>query len=228
MVIGTSAHEHAVDEGHACNLTQAHIIEVLSSIGRETIDFYFLRVRGTVQEFQVSGVLQALELARQEEHIRYLGLICDGDPLWQFHDAFDVVLTPRNHYSTDAYDTLSPLARERRVGIITSRPLNWGFGLPFFALPNLWRLRNLTQSFYGLTLAQAVIGELAADHPVLVGVRTPEEVRQALSAATIDRPEGLAAMLQPYIEAFDNPNEWTYLLTSQNPVYAEAAKRKLY
>ncbi len=109
----------ATDHTHAVTLVQAHLIETLSAIGREKIDFYFLRVQRAAEEFQISGVLEALEMARQEGHIGYVGLACDGPSLaslnlWQFHDAFDAVLIPDDV----SFDTLAPLAVERRVGVV--------------------------------------------------------------------------------------------------------------
>lgn len=109
----------ATDHNHAVTLVQAHLIETLSAIGREKIDFYFLRVQRAAEEFQISGVLEALEMARQEGHIGFVGLACDGPSLatlnlWQFHDAFDVVLIP----DAISFDTLAPLAVERRVGVV--------------------------------------------------------------------------------------------------------------
>ncbi len=61
----------------------------------------------------------ALETARQEGHVRFLGIFCDGPPLatlgtWQFHDAFEVLLAPVG----EALEMLEPLARERRVGVV--------------------------------------------------------------------------------------------------------------
>ena len=207
VAISSDDYERATDEGHACSLTQAHLIEVLSSIGRETIDIYYFRVRQMAEEFQISGALQALDQAKEEGHIRHIGLCCDGLSFgtlgaWQFHDAFETLLVPRNHYDSESYDTLAPMANERRVGIVTSRPLNWGGGSSFTDTPEHWRLRNLTQSFYGQTLAQAVIADLAQDHPVLVGVRTPGEIEQAISCVSNTRPTGLRAMLEPFIESY--------------------------
>lgn len=207
LAVGNDDYERATDEGHACSLVQANLIEILSSIGRETIDIYYFRVRRMAEEFQISGALQALELAKQEGHIGHIGICCDGPSFgtlgaWQFHDAFETLLVPRNHYDSESYDTLSPLARERRVGIVTSRPLNWGGGTSFTDTEEHWRLRNLTQSFYGQTLAQAVIADLAKDHPVLVGVRSPAEIEQAVSSVTKEQPTGLRALLEPFIESF--------------------------
>jgi hypothetical protein len=232
MTIGNLDLEQATDETHASDLLQAHLIETLSALGRESIELYFLRVRRALEDHQISGALLALEAAREDGHVRFLGICCDGlGPatlnVWQFHDAFDVLLVPRNHRNRAAYGTLAPMARERRVGIVTSRPLNWGYGVPFVRMPSQWKLRNLTQSFYGLTLAQSVIADLAEDHPVLVGVRTPEEVRLAVEAPLKPRPDGLPAMLQPFLEAFEDEAEWRDMLTSEDGALREAANRRL-
>jgi len=207
VATGTPEYERATDEAHACDLVQAHLIEVLSAIGREMIDIYFFRVREMAEEFQISGALRAMEMAKQEGHIGHMGIRCDGSSLatlgvWQFHDAFDILLVPRNHRDGAAYEMLAPLAAERRVGLVTSQPLDWGEGRSFTDAPEHWRLRNLTQSFYGQTLAQAVIADLAKEHPVLVSVRTPKEVELAVTSTSHPRPEGLTAMLQPFIESF--------------------------
>lgn len=195
-------YENAIDDRHALDLVQAHLIETLSAIGREWIDVYWLRVRRAVDEAPLSGALEAMELARQEGHIRHLGICCDGSSLatlgmWQFHDAFDLLLVPRNHYDDEAYRTLAPLARERRVGVVTSRPLNWGWGLPFSALAD-----------DGTRLAEAAVAELSAEHPVLVGVRSPQEV----AAAMTPRPLGdLSERLKPLKHAFDRDMTWLEL-----------------
>jgi hypothetical protein len=201
--MSTAGYERANDDSHAGDLIQAHLIETLSSIGREWIDVYFLRVRRAVDEAQLSGALEAMEMARQEGHIRHLGIVCDGSSLatlgmWQFHDAFDLLLVPRNHHDDEAYRTLAPLARERRVGIVTSRPLNWGWGLPFIALEGSTPTPGL---------AQAAIADLAQDHPVLVGVRTPDEVTQALAAPGVSMPN-LRDRLAPLRERFEAESTW--------------------
>lgn len=241
--ISTNGYERATDDRHATDLVQAHLIETLSAIGREWIDVYFLRIRRAVDEAQLSGALEAMELARQEGHIRYLGLVCDGSSLatlgmWQFHDAFDLLLVPRNHHDDEAYRTLAPLARERRVGVVTSRPLNWGWGLPFTALETPsppqevrrdeenGRLSPLTPDpsppeGRGGILAQAAIGELAREHPVLVGVRTPEEVEKALAAPGASLPD-LAARLAPLRERFEAEVTW---LSVEEPWLGAARRR---
>ncbi|MBS1703217.1 MAG: hypothetical protein JST12_16255 [Armatimonadetes bacterium] len=114
----TSQYERATSQDHATDLIQAHLIEVLSAVGREMVDFYFLRVRRVVEEFQINGALAALEFAKQEGHIRHLGLFAEGpalavQSLWQFHDAFEVVLLP------DEQSSLRTMASERRVGVVS-------------------------------------------------------------------------------------------------------------
>ncbi len=117
-VKSTSQFERGTSQDHATDLMQAHLIEVLSSVGREMIDFYFLRVRRVVEEYQINGALAALEFARQEGHIRFVGLVPEGpalavQALWQFHDAFEVLLASR-----EEDQPLRNLAVERRVGIV--------------------------------------------------------------------------------------------------------------
>lgn len=111
--------ENSPDAKSACDLVQAHLIETLSSIGREWVDFYFLRVRRGLEEFQIEGALQALAGAKEEGNIRFVGLACEGPGLavqgvWQFHDAFEVVLV----HEID--QGLMWMAQERRVGIVVA------------------------------------------------------------------------------------------------------------
>jgi aryl-alcohol dehydrogenase-like predicted oxidoreductase len=207
------------------------LIECLSSIGREHLDFYFVRMRRGVEEYQISGVLQALELAKQEGHVKHIGLCCDGSAfaslaMWQFHDAFEVLLVPRNARQTDAYETLAPLAQQRRVGIVTSRPFNWGFGLPFFELPGEWRIKNLTQSFYGLSLPQATLAHYAKDHPVLVGVRSAAEVAEALGALSKSVPDGVPSALAHYLEAYESDEVWARIQPNDEKELVEALARR--
>ena len=119
IVRGTLDYSRATDHDHAVHLVQAHLLESLSGLGRTVIDFYFLRVRDAVEEYQIAGAMEALEVARQDGHIRYLGILAEGPALatlgvWQFHDGFDVILIGDDN----AKQTLAPLALERRVGVI--------------------------------------------------------------------------------------------------------------
>jgi hypothetical protein len=111
---------HAPDEDGAANLIHAHLIETLCSIGREWIDFYFLRLRAPLEEFQLAGAIRALDWAREEGHVKFVGLGAEADPVvvlgaWQFHDAFEAVLLPS---ADSAYQGLQAMALKRRVGIV--------------------------------------------------------------------------------------------------------------
>lgn len=229
IVIAGGEMETATDERHAIDLVQAGLIQRLSALGRETLDVYFLRVRRGVEEFQISGALEALESARQEGHIRHVGLCADGSSLaalglWQFHDAFEALLVPRNPLETESYATLAPLAHERRVGIVTYRPLAWRAGVPITEVDRLWRLRNLTQSFYGITLAQAAVAHAAQDHPVLVGVRSASEVMQAIEAPSKPLPNGLGALFDEFAAAYRNVGMWRELSASPHEHIRKAAE----
>lgn len=186
-------YENATDENHATDLLQAHLIETLSCLGREYFDFYFLRVRRAVEEYQISGVLRALELARQEGHIRYLGLLSDGSPLatlgvWQFHDAFDVIQLSRNPLETEPFEMLAPLAKERRVGVVTNRP---------FDLPEAIR-RDLSPE-----MRTEILRGYADRHPVVVPVTSEAEMDWAIAAPAAIPDLAAAIEIQKRVDAFD-------------------------
>lgn len=118
------------DSRTAGKLVQAHLIEVLCAAGREQCDFYFLAYEHPLQEAQVAGALEALEIARQEGQIGYLGLAACTNPLqtlsfWRLHDAFEVLLIldsqtefAANNADNQVLSILLPEAIDRRVGVI--------------------------------------------------------------------------------------------------------------
>jgi len=124
MVCGGRDCGGAVDSNAASHMIHAHLVSTLSSIGRDQIDFYFLDYRSAWEEHQINGALEAMETAKQDGLISFLGLYASGSELaalgmWQFHDGFDVILVPGPAPVSEAFETLSPLARERRVGLVT-------------------------------------------------------------------------------------------------------------
>ncbi len=111
--------EQATSTDHAAILMQAEILQTLCALNRELIDIFFFRLRGRLEENQIEGALEALEMAKQEGHISHVGLAAEGPAFamlgtWQLHDAFELILIPKVNYST-----LAPLAEERRVGLVT-------------------------------------------------------------------------------------------------------------
>ncbi len=201
---GNLDYENATDESHACSLVQANLIELLSSIGREMIDIYFLRVRRMAEEFQISGVLQALEWAKQEGHVGHIALSCDGPSfatlgVWQFHDAFEALLVPRDHRNTESYDTLAPLAKHRRVGIVTSKPLDWNYS----PLSEDWQSKTIGLPISTLTLEQALILDLAKEHPVLLPVKSSTDIEQAMTLSSCEQVPGLHTTLQTLLQSWE-------------------------
>lgn len=107
--------EVAYDAAAAANLVEAHLIETLSSLGRPRLDFYVLRVRGPLRESIVEGVLGALESARDDGMVRFLGIEAEDEAAtqttWERHDAFEIALLGSG-------SLLEGFAAERRVGIV--------------------------------------------------------------------------------------------------------------
>ncbi|HJP81969.1 MAG TPA: hypothetical protein VJ835_00565 [Fimbriimonadaceae bacterium] len=121
LVRGQSDIELAPDEETAYNLVLGHIIQAISALQRQTLDFYVLRVRKQLQEFQISGALRAASEAKAEGHIRFIGLEAAGpasaaQAVWQFHNAFDLVLL------SEPDEALEALALERGVELVTQYP----------------------------------------------------------------------------------------------------------
>jgi hypothetical protein len=120
VAFGTHEPEHATDSDHACDLVSAHLVQVLSALGRPSLDLYFLTVRRAWEEHQTDGALRALESARADGLVRHVGLSVAGSPLaalglWQFRDAFEAVYAP----DAEAERVVRPLAESRRVGVLT-------------------------------------------------------------------------------------------------------------
>lgn len=166
VTVGGAELEHATDEKHAADLLDAHLIQTLSCIGREWIDFYFLHVTAPWEKYQISGALMSLESAKQEGHVRYLGLFADGaryttQGLWERHDAFDAVMV-EHKFDDRIYRLLTPLAAERRVGMVTRHRSGW---------------------------SQRTLKRIATEHPVLATVSTPDEIKEAVESPNLPEDE---------------------------------------
>ena len=66
----------------------------------------------------------------------------------------------------------------------------------------------------------AVIHELSRDHPVLVNVRTPDEVTRAVNAG------GEVPDLTPYFEAYEDSTAWEALRSDPRNWVREAVDRR--
>lgn len=107
--------ERATGEAHAADLVEAHLIETLSSLGRESVEVYCVRVRARMAPETTVGALQALERARSEGMVHAFGILPEdpaaGRELWERHDAFEVALLPQG-------SGLEGFATQRRCGIV--------------------------------------------------------------------------------------------------------------
>ncbi len=186
----------------AADLMSAGILQTLCSLGRPALDIAFLRI--SAEDERLDGAMEALESARAEGHIRWLGLRCDSRVAlssWHSHDAFEVVDVPRNHWADGLYREVLPLAKDRRVGVITSRPLAWRYGLPFMRLAS-------ADPETSSRLATLAIRDLCENHPVVVGVRSEQEAHNAIAARDEPLSPDLSEQLRPYLEAASEPAGW--------------------
>jgi len=222
-VSGGLSLERAVDEKMAMDFLQAELIQSLSAVGRMHFDFFFLQIRKPLEEFQIAGAMQSLELARQEGHIKFLGLDVVGPPLpslgiWHFHDAFEVIKMPYNPCAKEPFEVLADLAKERRVGIITHRCLCWKNSIPF--------MQFLTQSKVDSdSLAQSAISSNLDVGPVSVGVRDEREIGLAISA--LGSPKLSEETIETALDEMNRGSKWGELAKSSNRNIRELAEKWL-
>lgn len=119
--VGPPGDDLSVRARRAAELTEAHLIETLSAIGRPCIDFYAVSVHSGWSEATLNGVLEALESARQDGMVGHFGLALEGDGrkaigLWQMRDAFEFVIAPHELRSV-----VHPLAVARNVGLVLAQ-----------------------------------------------------------------------------------------------------------
>ena len=215
--------EVAHDEGNAFDLTQSHLIETLSAVGRETIDFYMLTIRRPLEEFAINGGLGALEDARQEGHIRHFGIHAEGQGMaalgmWQFHDFCETLAVARNPVEHEAYDSLVSLADERRVGVVTLRPLEWRWSVPAPLIAAHLGLASETEA------TAALLAYAASRHTTLVAVRNPQEV-QAAADVPAEVPREAPAYLARLEAAYRDIALWRELTLDRRPWLARAAEK---
>lgn len=178
---------------HTAGQVEAHLFETLCSLQRETVDFYFLRIENTLSESQIGGALEALENARVEGHLRFLGLEIGRDgaaalAAWHLHDAFECVMVAGPQEGALA------LAGERRVGLVLS-------------LPSLDRWQETLVSMPGGTEDRpstgSLLGALCQHHACLLPVRSRGEVLEAFAALERAEPPVPLQSVGPILEALD-------------------------
>jgi len=196
------------------------LIQLLSSIGREKIDLLLVPFNRAIEEMQIAGLMSCLEAMKQDGHIGFIGLHAQGPAMavqgfWQFNDAFEFVMMPRNPLVEEDYQSLASMARERRAGIVTENPFAWRAGIPCFA-------DQESKAF----IAERLLQNYVAENNVLMTVRTAGEVKHAVSLLKEpnqnDFDEGQLASLATHVQS----NEWlTNMLSHPSPRLRAAAKR---
>jgi hypothetical protein len=122
MVRGGLVVENATDSTHAADLMQAEILQQVCSLQRGRVDLFAFRLRRALEEFQMGGALDALQMARDDGLVSYVVLVPEAPDLtvlsqWQFNDAFEGVLFPAGYAEADRA-ALTDMAKERRVGVV--------------------------------------------------------------------------------------------------------------
>jgi len=153
-VTGPEDVARAADEKQAYDLTHAYLFEAMCALGRDTLDFYFVPIRRALEEHQLNGVLSALEDARNEGVVRFVGLRAVGSPFVaqttiQLRDGFEAIRYDRSH-DLRPHEVLGPVAKARRIGVVAD-----------------------------CDVADAV--KFSLEHPVVVRVTSPQEVESMRS-----------------------------------------------
>lgn len=209
LVLGTG-NAVAADPEQTANFVQRELIAAMSALGRSEFEVIFLSYPRALEEDQLDAVFSVLEDARQEGLFRHLGLFASGSALaaqsmWQFRDAFDLLLVRRNPLQHDGYDLLAPMAVGRRAEVITCGALDWGLGA------------SVTVVCPSLEAADVRVSA-AGDHPVVVGVRNSEEITTALTP-------GRAVDLSEAAKCYQDPAAWKAFASDDRPWVRQAAAK---
>lgn len=216
---------HSVSASHAADLIQAELVQALSCLGGRRIAYVFWNVVGPHEEFQVEGVLAGFEEAIQDGIFQHLGLNVAGPAvaalaLWQFHDAFDAVLIPRNPLDDAAYELLAPVAAQRNVGLVGRDAVHWRAGVSFAEMPSVRALPNVGE------LEGEVLGHYASNHPVIVPVSTIADCHRFAALKRVPIPD-FESVMGPFVDAYRRTGNWEALAEALDPVVASRAKNGL-
>ncbi|BDI32205.1 hypothetical protein CCAX7_42560 [Capsulimonas corticalis] len=209
-------------------------------LGRQTLDLFSLYdFRREVHHGEaLDGAVRAMQEARQAQSITSIGATCYGD-----YDALadairgkafapDFVIVRCNYVDRRAAAALIPLCRDLGIDVIATQTFSWRGDIPFTRFPNIWRYRNMTKNFYGLSVAQAHLKWLSASElfdTILVSMQDAAQVAENVAAPKITQlPNGLESLFQSIGEAIDGTDDgWKGLLEDEIWEYRIAAQDAL-
>lgn len=150
--------ERASSDHQAADFIGAHLIETLSSLQRTYLSFCFLSVRRALEEHQINGALQSLHSAKEEGLVQHIGLHIAGPTL-------AATSLWRFH---DAFECVLARCTPNSNSDFTS----------VLSLAKEKRVGVIAE-----TDLESV--HLSRENPVLIGVRTPQEVKAALGGLAV-------------------------------------------
>ncbi len=111
-------YETAGSSSQTVDTVSAALLQAMTLIGAPRVGLAVLPVRQPLWGGQIEGALRALESARQDGVVRFVGLRVAGpwpmvEPVWRRHDAFEFALA-----GEAALDDVAAFARSRRVGVV--------------------------------------------------------------------------------------------------------------
>lgn len=103
------------------NVVQAELVQLLSSLGRTSVDIVLIPIRRRPEDAQMFAALDALQEAREDGLIGHLGFKAVGGPFavmstWTLFDAFELAVLPAEN--GELLELAMPMAQERRVGVV--------------------------------------------------------------------------------------------------------------
>jgi hypothetical protein len=211
----------STDENHAATLVQAEIVQVISSLLGEPLNYAALLLGPDVTETQVAGANRAVSMAVEE------GLICGSGVLVTTETKLSLTEALRLFdcsFLTCPHRELNPEqwaeANSFGISVVASEVLNWGTGCPLEELP---AVKNAA-SEAGVDPLQALILGAPGDS-VLLTVSSVEEVEKAMSCSQAQA--GADAVWAAALAAWAEKSEWEYLLGSPDEKVRFAAQRRL-
>lgn len=201
------------------------VVRKLELLGVERLDmFHLYDVRREVHTLsRLAGAGRALTEARARGVVGFVGATCYGDYDYLANviegQEFvpDCVAARFSFFDQRAAARLLPVCAAGGIRTLAAQTFGWLGGVPFVRFPNTWRLRNMTQSFRGYSVAKAhlrwALGQ-AGVGGVLVSMQDAGQVRENADAVRMAMPGAdMASVFAGFVDALgDGEGGWRALL----------------